>query len=61
MLLMLVRRVASSGCAVLCASNGALFLNENVRDEVVDYRGANSCVVPGPEDDPGRVDDLEGV
>ncbi len=60
-LVVLVRGVGGRGCAVLCASDGALLLNEDIRDEAVDDRGADSRVAARPEHHPGRVDDFESV
>jgi hypothetical protein len=60
-LVMFVRRVGRGRCAILCAGDGALLLDEDVRDEAVDHRGADGCVAPRPEDHPGCVDDFECV
>ena len=61
MLVILVRGVLGSRRAVLGASYGALLLNKDVGDEVVDHRGADGSIRPGPEDDARRGQYFESV
>jgi hypothetical protein len=60
-LVVFVRWVGRGRCAILCARHGALFLDKDIRDEVVDHRGADGGVAPGPKDHSRRVDNLESV